>query len=54
MKTANKTAKALLLAAALLIALVLPGARAQASPTDEILNFTIQVDVNDNPLNDQT
>ena len=47
MKTVNKAAKALLLAAVLFIALLLPGAKAQAAPTDEILNFTITVDVND-------
>ncbi|MBR4164693.1 MAG: hypothetical protein IKR43_00440, partial [Lachnospiraceae bacterium] len=47
MKTVNKAAKALLLAAVLFIALLLPGTKAQAAPTDEILNFTITVDVND-------
>ena len=47
MKTVNKAAKALLLTAVLFIALLLPGAKAQAAPTDEILNFTITVDVND-------
>ena len=47
MKTVNKAAKALLLTAVLFIALLLPAAKAEAAPTDEILNFTIQVDVNE-------
>ena len=47
MITVNKAAKALLLTAVLFIALLLPAAKAEAAPTDEILNFTIQVDVNE-------
>ena len=47
MKTVRNTVKTLLMAVVLLFALLLPAAKAQASPTDEILNFTIQVDVNE-------
>ena len=37
----------LLLSAALLLTLLPRGARVQAAPTDEIINFTVTVDVND-------
>ena len=47
MKNVRNTVKTLLLAAVLLLGLLLPATKAQASPTDEIVNFTIQVDVNE-------
>ena len=42
-----KHCKSLLLAAVLLLALLLPSVKAQAAATDEIENFIIQVDVNE-------
>ena len=47
MKTVNRTVRALLFSALLLAALLLPARSAKAAPTDEILNFTITVDVNE-------
>ena len=54
MKNVRKTVKALILSAVLLLALLLPAVRAQAAPTDEILNFTITVDVNEDATLEMT
>ena len=44
---AKKSVKCLLLTAVLLFSILFSALPAKAAPTDEILNFTIQVDVND-------